>query len=178
MRYLVLADIHSNLEALEACLADASVRGYDHALVLGDVIGYGPDPNAVVERVQSLAPIALVRGNHDKIALGIEYADGFNTVARHAAQWTLRTLTPDRVAWLAALPKGPLVVDALVEICHGTPYDEDDYLFDKLDAEQSLQVARRPLCFFGHTHQPTVFALRSALVGAQAEDDAPGVLAL
>lgn len=178
MRYLVLADIHSNLEALDACLADAAARGYDRTLVLGDMVGYGPDPNAVVERVQALAPAALVRGNHDKIALGIAYADGFNAVARHAAQWTLRTLTPKHVAWLAALAKGPMVVDALIEICHGTPYDEDEYLFDELDAVRAMQAATRPLCLFGHTHQPAVFERRHAAVGARALDDVPGVLVL
>ncbi len=69
MRYLVLSDIHSNLEALETCLADARSRGYDQTLVLGDIIGYGADPNAVVARIRSLNAVAIVRGNHDKIAL-------------------------------------------------------------------------------------------------------------
>jgi predicted phosphodiesterase len=68
MRYLVLTDIHANLEALEACLADALPRRFEQTLVLGDLVGYGGDPNAVVERVQSLEPAAIVRGNHDKVA--------------------------------------------------------------------------------------------------------------
>src|SRR5438093_742119 len=85
MRYLVLTDIHANLEALDTCLADALVRTYDATLVLGDLVGYGPDPNAVVERVQALQPIAIVRGNHDKVACGLEQADGFNSVAKTAA---------------------------------------------------------------------------------------------
>src|SRR5262249_43308700 len=80
MRYLVLTDIHANLEALAACLAHADGRGYDQTLVLGDLVGYGADPNAVVERVQALKPSAIVRGNHDKVACGIDQADGFNAV--------------------------------------------------------------------------------------------------
>ena len=82
MRYLVLTDIHANLEALDACLADARGRSYDASLVLGDLVGYGPDPNAVVERIQALTPVAIVRGNHDKVACGIDQADGFNLVAQ------------------------------------------------------------------------------------------------
>ena len=74
MRYLVLTDIHANLEALDACLADARVRGYDATLVLGDVVGYGADPNAVIDRVTALNPVAMVRGNHDKVACGLEQA--------------------------------------------------------------------------------------------------------
>jgi len=106
MRYLVLTDIHANLEALDAVLADARVRGYAKTLVLGDLVGYGADPNAVVERVRALAPAAIVRGNHDKVACGLEQAEGFNSVAKNAAKWTLDVLTPEHRQWLADLPAG------------------------------------------------------------------------
>ncbi len=159
MRYLVLTDIHGNLEALDSCLTDAGARGYDRTLVLGDLVGYCADPNAVIERVQALRPHALVRGNHDKVACGIEQADGFNAVARSAARWTLEHLTEAHREWLAALPQGPHQVDELVEICHGSPYDEDAYIFDELDAARALKAASRPLCLFGHTHYPAVFEL-------------------
>ena len=159
MRYVVLTDIHANLEALDACLDDASTRGYDRTLVLGDLVGYGPDPDTVVDRVRALGPTAIVRGNHDKVACGIEQADGFNAVARSAAIWTFETLTPEHRAWLAALKPGPCVVDDLVEICHGSPFDEDAYIFDELDALRALRVATRPLCLFGHTHYPATFEL-------------------
>jgi diadenosine tetraphosphatase ApaH/serine/threonine PP2A family protein phosphatase len=158
MRYLILTDIHANLEALETCLADAKARGYDATLVLGDVVGYGGDPNAVIERVQTLAPAAIIRGNHDKVACGLEPPEGFNVVARSAALWTLQTLTPENRDWLAALPVGPEIVDDLIEICHGSPFDEDSYIFDELDALRALKVSRRPLCLFGHTHSPVAFA--------------------
>src|SRR6185436_12177546 len=104
MRYLVLTDIHANLEALDTCLADARVRGYDRTLVLGDLVGYGPDPNLVVDRVQALEPVAIVRGNHDKVACGLEQAEGFNSVAKSAAKWTLDVLLPAHRDWLCALP--------------------------------------------------------------------------
>jgi predicted phosphodiesterase len=156
MRYLVLSDIHGNLEALDAVLEAGSSRGYDTVLVLGDLVGYGADPNAVIERVQSLEPTGIVRGNHDKVASGIEDAEGFNLTARNAVQWTYDALTPTHRAYLASLPAGPVVVDDFVEICHGTPFDEDTYVFDELDALRSLETSRRPVCLFGHTHVPLV----------------------
>jgi diadenosine tetraphosphatase ApaH/serine/threonine PP2A family protein phosphatase len=159
MRYLVLTDIHANLEALDTCLADAKARGYDKTLVLGDLVGYGPDPNTVIERVQALAPTAIVRGNHDKVACGLEQAEGFNTVAKSAAHWTLDALTDAYRDWLAALPEGPCDVDEMIQICHGAPFDEDAYIFDELDAVRALKVSSRPLCLFGHTHYPVTFEL-------------------
>jgi diadenosine tetraphosphatase ApaH/serine/threonine PP2A family protein phosphatase len=159
MRYLVLTDIHANLEALDAAIADARTRGYDRTLVLGDLVGYGADPNAVIERIRSLKPAAIVRGNHDKVACGLEQADGFNAVAKSAARWTLDVLIPEYREWLAALPEGPIDVDETVQICHGSPFDEDAYIFDELDALRALKIASRPLCLFGHTHYPVTFEL-------------------
>jgi diadenosine tetraphosphatase ApaH/serine/threonine PP2A family protein phosphatase len=159
MRYLVLTDIHANLEALDACLEDARDRGYEQTLVLGDLVGYGPDPNDVVRRIQDLEPRGLVRGNHDKVACGLEQAEGFNAVARSAAKWTLDVLTAANRTWLAALPQGPTIIDELIEICHGSPVDEDAYIFDELDAVRALKASKRPLCLFGHTHYPVTFEL-------------------
>jgi len=174
MRYLVLTDIHANLEALETCLADARDRRCEQTLVLGDLVGYGADPNAVITRVRALKPAAVVRGNHDKVACGLEQAEGFNAVARSAARWTLDVLTPEYREWLAALPQGPTQVDGLVEICHGSPFDEDAYIFDELDAVRALKASSRPLCLFGHTHYPVTFELNGETmdsVGGSAASD-------
>lgn len=159
MRYLVLSDIHANLEALDAVLTAAQGIPHDRVLVLGDLVGYGADPNAVIDKIRGLEPHAIIRGNHDKVGSGIESAEGFNAVARSAIRWTYDTLTPGNREWLAALTTGPLVIDELVEICHGTPYDEDAYVFDDLDALRALQAATRPLCLFGHTHVQIGYAL-------------------
>lgn len=160
MKYLIISDIHANLEALEATLAAAN--GYDRVLVLGDLVGYGADPNAVIERIRSLPSAAIIRGNHDKVGAGLEDVEGFNHLARFAIAWTAATLTSENRAWLAALPKGPMAIDDDVEICHGTPFDEDVYVFDELDALRAIRAARRPLCFFGHTHVPAIFRLHAA----------------
>jgi predicted phosphodiesterase len=159
MRYLVLSDIHANLEALEAVLESADGR-WDRALVLGDLVGYGADPNAVIERIAALPPAAVIRGNHDKAASGLEDASNFNPAARAAAIWTADALAPEHRAYLKALPAGPIVVDDAVEICHGSPFDEDFYIVDGSDAWSALESTRSDVCFFGHTHVPVVF-LRS-----------------
>ena len=152
MRYLVLSDIHSNLEALEAVLRAASSHKYDAVLVLGDLVGYGADPNAVVERVRGLKPVASVRGNHDKVAAGLDTAEDFNPMAKAAAHWTRDALTQSSFDYLRELPAGPMIVDDLVEICHGSPLDEDLYVVADFDAARSIHAAQRPLCLFGHTH--------------------------
>ena len=155
MKYLILSDVHANLEALDAALAAAG--GYDHALVLGDLVGYGANPNEVIDRIRSLSPATLIRGNHDKVATGLETVDSFNHLARQAIQWTAATLSAERRAWLAALPAGPGAIDNVVEICHGAPFDEDVYIFDELDVRRALKAMQRPLCLFGHTHVPAAF---------------------
>lgn len=160
MRYLVISDIHANLEALDAVLAAAGDLAYERILVLGDLVGYGGDPNAVVDRVRELAPHGLIRGNHDKVGSGVETAEGFNAVARSAIRWTYDALTASNREWLANLPTGPVIVDELIEICHGTPFDEDAYVFDDLDALRGLHASQRALCLFGHTHVQIGYALQ------------------
>lgn len=158
MRYLVLSDMHANLHALDAVLADAAAIGYDAVLVLGDLVGYGGDPTAVVERTLALNPVAIVRGNHDKVAAGLEPAALFNDVARRAIEWTAQTLPASMIRALVALPQGPIVVTSALEICHGAPFDEDFYIFDTEDARRAMEVSTSPLCLYGHTHVPALFA--------------------
>lgn len=172
MRYLVISDIHANLEAYDTVMEAARGLGWDRVIVLGDLVGYGGDPNAVVERVRELGPHALIRGNHDKVGSGIETADGFNAVARSAIRWTHDTLTDDNRAWLAALPAGPVDVDGAFEICHGTPFDEDAYVFDDLDALRALHASRRPLCLFGHTHVQVGYSLTRNQFAVETNGDA------
>jgi predicted phosphodiesterase len=151
-RYLVLSDIHSNLEALDAVLNASAKQRCDGVVVLGDLVGYGADPNAVVKRIRELKPVAVIRGNHDKVAAGLETAEDFNPMARSAVDWTRNALDPDTLAYLRALPAGPHLVDEAIEVCHGSPLDEDLYVVADFDAIRSLDAARRPVCLFGHTH--------------------------
>lgn len=157
MRYLVLSDIHANVDALDAVLAAAPADTWDRVVVLGDLVGYGAEPNAVVNRVRDLDPIAIIRGNHDKAACALDDASSFNQVARAAAAWTFETLTVENRQYLRDLPSGPLAIDDQVEICHGTPFDEDHYIFDADDAVHAMDAATRAVCLFGHTHLPVIF---------------------
>ena len=158
MRYLVLTDLHANLAALDAVLADAAPLGYDQVLVLGDLVGYGGDPAAVIDRTLALAPMTIVRGNHDKVCAGLESPLLFNDVARVAAEWTHETLDAAHLKAIADLPRGPVRVPTDIELCHGAPFDEDYYVFDESDAARALDAAGARLCLFGHTHVPALFA--------------------
>jgi predicted phosphodiesterase len=171
--YLVLSDIHSNLDALEAVLS--AVEGqWDRLLVLGDLVGYGGEPNGVIDRIRGLDPVAVIRGNHDKAACGIDDASNFNQIAKYAAMWTGEMLTDDNRAYLRALPAGPVLIDDRVEICHGSPFDEDHYIFDTDDAQRAMATSERQLCLFGHTHLPVVFKTDGVNFGGFVpEGDAP-----
>jgi predicted phosphodiesterase len=158
MRYLILSDIHANLQALDAVIADAQRVGYDAVLVLGDLVGYGADPAAVIDRTLALEPAAMIRGNHDKVCAGLESPLLFNDAARASAEWTATVLNEDHLDLLRALPKGPQLVNADVEICHGTPFDEDHYVFDDQDASRAADAASARICLFGHTHVPAIYA--------------------
>jgi diadenosine tetraphosphatase ApaH/serine/threonine PP2A family protein phosphatase len=141
-------------------------------LVLGDLVGYGADPAAVIDRTLALSPLAIIRGNHDKVCAGLESSLYFNDDARIAAEWTTRTLEPDHLHALADLPRGPMTVPPEIEICHGAPFDEDYYIFDDSDAARAIETSASRLCLFGHTHVPALFATAEEPFGG--ETDVPG----
>lgn len=159
MRYLILSDLHSNLEATGAALARALELGYDRTLVLGDVVGYGADPNPVIDLLRGLPGLVAIRGNHDKVAAGLEEGDEFNEVARLAAIWTRRALTPANLAFLRELPRGPLEFAPRRFLSHGTPLDEDAYLLEEEEALRCFERLNFDVCFFGHSHYPGAFVL-------------------
>jgi predicted phosphodiesterase len=149
MRWLILSDIHSNAEALRAVLGVAA-RQSDEVLCLGDVVGYGPDPNLVVDWVKQNVR-ACIRGNHDKAACGIDDASRFTYDARVAALWTREQLSPDNLEYLEQLPQGPMCIESF-QIVHGSVRDEDKYIVTQPDALEELRVLNADLAFFGHTH--------------------------
>jgi predicted phosphodiesterase len=159
MRYLILSDIHANREALSAVLARVKRKRWDKAVFLGDLVGYGAHPNQTVEMVRALRPLVAIRGNHDKVCSGIEDGEMFNRVALQAALWTRQRLTTPNLRWLYQLPEGPTIVDGAFAIAHGTPIDEDAYIFGEIEALNVFRQTSFPLCFFGHSHFPVVFGL-------------------
>ncbi len=162
MRSLILSDIHGNIDALEAVLHHVRRKRWDRVLFLGDAVGYGGGPNQVVEWLRSLGSTLLaVRGNHDRVCTGLDEATYFNRYARQAAEWTLENLGKRNLEWLRELPQGPLVVTDELAICHGSPVDEDAYIFSGYDAAQGFRAIPHRVILFGHTHVPSAFVLRA-----------------
>jgi predicted phosphodiesterase len=159
MKYLIISDLHSNLEALSAVFAHIKRKKFDRVLVLGDLVGYGASPNQVVDMVRKTKQTVVIRGNHDKVACGLESGDNFNRAAMQSALWTRKKLTADNRSYLTHLPQGPLMIDGQIMISHGTPVDEDAYIFSDYDAYEVFQEMDFQLCFFGHTHLPVIYAV-------------------
>jgi diadenosine tetraphosphatase ApaH/serine/threonine PP2A family protein phosphatase len=149
VRYLIVSDLHGNWEALESVAGEAAGR-CDRILCCGDLVGYCAQPNEVVDWARPNC-VRVVRGNHDKACAGLEDMTWFNSVAREAALWTERALTPENKAYVAALPRGPALLDGF-ELIHGAPYDEDEYVIAAGEAENAFEYLEQPLAFFGHTH--------------------------
>lgn len=157
MRYLVISDIHANLTAFEAVLEDAGKLGDDYEFVwcLGDVVGYGPDPNECVERLRELPHLCLA-GNHDWAALGRLDVRTFNMDARKAVTWTRETLTDQNLAWLESLPTTFVLGE--FTLAHGSPREPVwEYILDPLIAALNFQHFETQFCLVGHTHTPVIF---------------------
>jgi len=148
MRYGVLSDIHGNLEALRAVLRELS--GVDAYLCLGDLVGYGPNPNECVETVRALGSVHCVVGNHDLAAIGKYATDWFNFYAREAIMWTQEELSEPNRAFLASLPTKTTVPGAVV--VHGSLPDPMEYLVGEAEARSTFEAMTEPLCLVGHTH--------------------------
>jgi predicted phosphodiesterase len=161
MRYLIVSDIHANLTALDAALEAAKGR-WDQAACLGDLVGYGPQPNEVIERIRSLGAVTI-RGNHDKAVGGLADPEDFNPLARSATMWTREQIHPANMEFLQNLPKGPVTLDGF-SILHGALHDEDEYVFGPAQAIEGLIEAPMPVSFFGHTHIQGGFTLRDEQV--------------
>lgn len=157
MRHLILSDIHANLEALEAVLAEAKGH-YERVLCCGDIVGYGADPDAVTNWARENVDV-VIRGNHDKSCAGLEDLEWFNPVARVSALWTMAHMDPANLAWLRGLPQGPVEEGGLV-LVHGSPLDEDEYLISEMDAEQLCPYLDGRVWVFGHTHLQGGFLCR------------------
>lgn len=153
MQVAVLSDIHSNLPALESIL-DA-IGHFDQLWVLGDSVGYGPHPDAVVERLRTEGAIA-VQGNHDAATLGRIPTAAFNDLARAAVEWTAATMRADNLEWLADQPEKRIEGD--YTLVHGSPRDPIwEYLFSIPTARSNLAAFDTPYCIVGHTHHQITF---------------------
>lgn len=164
MRVLIISDIHANLSALESVLEDAGE--FDMLWCLGDLVGYGPDPNECVNLVRGLPNAVCILGNHDAAILGQIASESFNPEAREALDWTRNALTESSTEFLKSLPESlesfRLIEQehAAVTLAHGSPRQPIwEYLLDSYSATSNFDFFRTPYCFVGHTHIPVIYQL-------------------
>jgi predicted phosphodiesterase len=154
MRYALLSDIHSNLEALETAVEHAKSQKIDSWVVLGDTVGYGANPNECFEWALRNASIYIV-GNHEKAVTDLEMREWFSGTAREAIVWTARVMSPKLKKEIDGLAY--LRLEKNMTFVHGSPYrpEEFHYLRDFQDAVPSFAAMENNLCFVGHTHIPS-----------------------
>lgn len=158
-RILVISDIHANLTALEAVIADAGQ--VDAVWCLGDVIGYGPDPNECVARIRMLPRLTCLLGNHDSAALNRIPIESFNQDARRSIEWMQNVLTKESYTFLSQLPER--VVHNQVTLVHGSPRNPVwEYILDLHNATQNMEHFNTLICLVGHTHLPIAYVTMNA----------------
>src|SRR5437870_6722356 len=164
MRYAVIADIHANLEALEAVLADTKEQKCTHYCCVGDVVGYNANPKECLDIVRSMG-MPVVKGNHDEYCSSEDDLEGFNPHAAEAVNWTRKQLSKEDRQWLRDLKYVRLV--ASFSMVHATLDGPQSwgYVFDKLAAASSFTYQNTAVCFFGHTHVPVAFVRDSMVRG-------------
>lgn len=155
MRILVVSDIHANLVAFESVIEDAEGK-YDSVWCLGDLVGYGPDPNECIDRVRALPGLRCLVGNHDKAAIGDVDLAEFNLDARFAVEWTQEALYSENLDYLENLPKREIVVP--FTLVHGSPRAPVwEYILDRNIATQNFHYFETDICLVGHTHIPVIY---------------------
>ena len=158
MRILIISDIHANLTALEAVLADAGQ--FDAVWCLGDLVGYGPDPNQCIQRIQDLPGLVCLKGNHDAAVSGSIDVSAFNSDARKGVHWTRGEIEDQYVEYLRGL-ESHAIVDS-VYLAHGSPREPIwEYVMDARTALSNFDHFETPFCFVGHSHFPIKFQKRS-----------------
>ncbi|MGC2661963.1 MAG: metallophosphoesterase family protein [Bryobacteraceae bacterium] len=161
MQFLILSDIHANWYALQAVLESAG-GPFGQIICCGDLVGYNPHPGAAINWTREHCNI-VVRGNHDKVACGIEQLDWFNPIAQTAAKWTRSQLSEAEIDYLRGLQVGPVKLDHF-HLWHGAPFDEDEYIIRPREAAACFPEFELPLAFFGHTHLQGGFYFRRSRV--------------
>lgn len=156
MRTLIISDIHANLAALEAVLADAAP--FDRVWCVGDIVGYGPNPNECIEVLQSLPDLKCVKGNHDAAVSGDIGLDAFNHEARKTLDWMLKQIAKDHLDWLSSL-EDKCILEGIT-LVHGSPrWPVWEYVMDLRTARLNMNQFETSICIVGHTHIPSIFQM-------------------
>lgn len=159
MRLLVLSDVHADAHALDAVLADAAELAWDQVLLLGDLIGYGAEPDETVTTLRSLPVRAAIRGNHETMLLQLVAGEPVAASAdiRDVLQQHANQLSDDNLAYLAALPETHIEAAAGWQAAHGSPRRHDEYVLSAATARISSASLQQAVCFVGHTHIPAAY---------------------
>lgn len=163
MRYAIICDVHSNLEAFKVVLTEIERLGVDRIVHLGDIVGYNANPNECVE-IFMKNDITSIMGNHDAAACGLHEAEWFNSSAKQALLWTRDMLKPKCKEYLSSLPEF-LILDGTILLSHGSPESRDNYILDLMDATRQFAAMDKmsvKICFFGHSHFPSLFVSRGS----------------
>ncbi len=158
MKYAIYSDVHSNVEAFQAVLNDIGRQKVDQKLFLGDIVGYGPNPNECIDILKQNADVMLA-GNHDWAAVGLTDTSYFNPYATASMEWTAEQLTKENKEFLKKLkPTG--IIDNL-QLVHSTPYEPEawHYIMNMRDAQANYKELTTDICFIGHSHQPLIIEM-------------------
>lgn len=172
MRYAILADIHSNLNAFRAVIDDLnSGGGFQKIWCLGDIVGYGPEPHECIQLLCEYEHLC-VAGNHDWACIGKISNTIFNPVAAEACEWTEQQLNTDEINYLAGLPE--MITEGDFTLVHGSPRNPlTEYLISDIDAEQNLSYFDTPYCLIGHSHVPMVFEKNNTVIFTRLVEGIP-----
>ncbi|HOV14064.1 MAG TPA: metallophosphoesterase family protein [Spirochaetota bacterium] len=154
MRYAIISDIHSNLEALSSFFNIASSLNIEKIISLGDLVGYYTNPNECINLLSRIKIFYSIRGNHDRVVINKKY-DDFSSDAKASIKWTIKNLNNESLKNLKEIEQGPKIIHNNFAICHGSFYNEDDYILTKYEAKEEFDFLIKnnvKLGFFGHTH--------------------------
>jgi predicted phosphodiesterase len=178
MKVAILSDIHANLEALEATLADARGQGADRVVCLGDVVGYNTSPAECIALLQSVDALCIA-GNHDRAVTRQIGTEEFSVAALRAVSWTRKRMTAEEIAWLANLPR-KASLDGHMVLVHGALHVDDRCELVRLDSDDLRRLSFEALlrdpsgarvCAFGHTHHLGIYEYRNGSVQTHTEDE-------
>jgi len=160
MKYALLSDVHSNLEAFRAVIKDLERESVDHVCFLGDIVGYGADPAQCIDILKGLTSW-IVAGNHDWAAVGLTDTSYFNSAAKKAVDWTTELISPSHQKFLKSLPL--TCMPSGIQLAHATPHKPErwGYIYSLQEAQDGFNHAEQQICFIGHSHSPVTFVENS-----------------
>ena len=171
MRYFVFADVHANLEALKATLSVLKQEKVDQSLFLGDLVGYGAQPNETIELLKTINLHTAVCGNHDRVISSNTPVVDFQTLARYSILWTKQQITADNKRYLATFSDGLVKIEGSIGIVHCSPHRRDYYILNRRDAKKAFRKSQNWITLFAHTHIAVMHSIDDKVSTLYPEND-------